>query len=90
MWAADRKGAPPPELQLALFCGDYHLPESGGILEQEYRLMRRMIYLGNVYRTVRKFRSLMGDAVNTELNPSERVLLGELQAMGMLTGGSIG
>lgn len=84
--AADRKGSPPPDLQLALFCGDYHLPDKGAIHDQDYGLMRRMIYLSNTYRTVRRMRGLLGDAINTQLSQSERLLLGDLQEMGVLTG----
>jgi len=43
--------------------------------------------LSNVYNTIRKLRSLTGNAINTHLTTSERLILADLQSMGLLTGG---
>lgn len=78
------KATPPPELELAWLCGDYHLPNAGGVNDQDYTEYTRMKALKNIYRVVSKFRSLQGNAVNTDLTVNERLLLGELQEQGLL------
>ncbi len=78
------KATPPPELELAWLCGDYHLPRSGGVHEQDYTEFTRMRALRNIHRVVSKFRSLQGEAVNTGLTVNERLLLGDLQEQGLL------
>lgn len=80
----DSKATPPPELELAWLCGDYHLPDDGGIMAQDYKQLHRMKALQNIHRTVSKFRSLQGEAVNTGLSVNERLLLGQLQEQGLL------
>jgi hypothetical protein len=80
----DSKATPPPELELAWLCGDYHLPDEGGIMAQNYKQLHLMKALRNIHRTVSKFRSLQGEAVNTDLSNNERLLLGQLQEQGLL------
>lgn len=80
----DANAAPPPELELAWLCGDYHLPKSGGVEDQDYIEYTRMKALKNIHRVVSKFRSLHGEAVNTDLTVNERILLGNLQKQGLL------
>lgn len=80
----DSKATPPPELELAWLCGDYHLPDDGGIMAQDYKQLHRMKALRNIHRTVSKFRSLQGESVNTDLSVNERLLLGQLQEQGLL------
>jgi hypothetical protein len=63
---------------LALFCGDRHLPNAGGVMDQDYGLLRRMLYLRDVFNTVRKLSTLVGDEINTNLSTDERILLGYL------------
>ena len=48
--AARGKGEPPPMLQLAWFCGDSLLPDSGGVMDQDWITMRQMSVLANIYR----------------------------------------
>lgn len=74
---------PPSNLRLYFFCGDNHLPRAGGIMDQSYSTLKEMRYLGFVYRTIRKMRSLVGDAINTDLSSEERILLGNLMEMGI-------
>lgn len=76
----------PPELQMAWFCGPYHLPRDGGMGSQDYDLITKMRILENVYNAVTKMRSLKGDEINTRLSNGERVVLEEVQKMGLLRG----
>lgn len=85
--AVNGKDEPPPALQMAWFCGDNHLPAAGGIFDQEYKLMVHMRTLQNTYNAVAKMRSLRGKEINTGLSTNERLLLGELQKMGIPLGG---
>ena len=78
------KAAPPPELELAWLCGDYHLPDVGGVKDQDYIEYTRMKALARIHRVVSKFRSLQGEAVNTDLTINERLLLGQLKEEGLL------
>jgi hypothetical protein len=51
--SARGQGSSPPPLVLAFWCGDNHLPEAGGVLDQNYTTMRRMTTLRNVHNAVR-------------------------------------
>lgn len=84
--AAKGKGNPPPELELAWLCGDYHLPESGGVFDQDYQLFRTMRILNNVHSAVTHLFSLSGEDINKRLSTGERLLLGNLDKMGLLGG----
>lgn len=84
--AARDKGEPPPDLELAWLCGDNHLPEPGGVLDQDYKLITTMHTLRNIHRTVQRFYSLKGDDVNKYLTVDDRLLLGRIDKMGMLPG----
>lgn len=55
-------------------------------MAQDYQLMITMRTLDNVHRTVQHMRSLVGDAINTQLSTAERLILGELKDMGLLGG----
>lgn len=55
-------------------------------MAQDYQLMITMRTLDNVFRTVQHMRALTGDAINTQLSTSERLILGELAQMGVLGG----
>jgi hypothetical protein len=78
------EATPPPELELAWLCGDYHLPNEGGVKAQDYIEYTRMKALQNIHRVVSKFRSLQGDSVNTALSVNERILLEQLRVNGHL------
>lgn len=80
----DKEATPPPELQLAWLCGDNHLPSAGGVNDQDYIEYTRMRALRNIHRVVSKFRSLQGNAVNTDLSVNERLLLEDLRQQGLL------
>ena len=84
--AARGKGEPPPELTLAWFCGDHHLPDSGGIMDQDYATMSQMRASSNIYRVVKKFYTLTGEDSVKGFSPDERELLAWLDKMELLPG----
>ena len=67
-------------------CCQYQaLPDSGGVLDQEIKLLYTMSSLGNIYRIIEKYYSL-GDRVNDALSVGERHTLKWLDDMGMIGG----
>lgn len=62
------------------------LPESGGILEQDYQTVSRMDRLNNIYRAVARFRTARGEQIHS-LTDSERVILRSLMDMGISING---
>lgn len=74
---AARYGEPPPsELSLMWISQGFNsaLPDSGGILDQDYTLIMRMQGLNNIYRTITKSRNLVGDQIHS-LTASERRII---------------
>ncbi len=55
-------------------------------MAQDYKLLITMRTLDNVFRAVQHMRGLTGEAINTQLSTSERIVLGELQKAGLLGG----
>ena len=78
-------GEPPPaELRLKWMCQNFSsMPDSGGMNDQDFVLIRRMIVLNNVYNTVSKMRSLKGAAIHA-LSISDRQLVAWLRDEGVL------
>lgn len=76
-------GPLPPELRLAWLCGESHLPEQGGILDQDFVTLHRMNVYRNVHQVVKHFRSLRGAAIHT-LTDDERRLIKALRKDGLL------
>lgn len=64
MLAARGQGQPPPLLQLAWFCGDSHLPDIGGVLDQDYSVMKRMGALRNIYQAKQAAPRYTGKAIH--------------------------
>ncbi|HLA81820.1 MAG TPA: hypothetical protein VJP78_09440, partial [Thermoleophilia bacterium] len=62
-------------LRLAWQCEQWNAPPgAGGILDQEHSLMVQMTAANNIYRTLKRFRSLVGKAIHS-LSPEERRIL---------------
>lgn len=72
--AARGKEPPPPLLQLAWFCGDEHLPEVGGVLDQDYATMRQMGVLRNVYRVRQAAPRYTGKAIHDMPTDMKRMI----------------
>ena len=68
--------APPPvELRLAWMCEQWKtLPDSGGVHEQDFRLMNRMAGLSSVYNTVTKWRNYTGERIHLLTDHDRRLL----------------
>jgi len=83
--ARDIDEKPPPELSLAWMCQSYpgSLPETGGILDQDFVLMTRMQSLSNIYNVVMRLRSLQGADIH-KLTTAERRMIKSLREMGVL------
>lgn len=77
--------APPPlELRTAWMCKRWNcLPESGGLYEQDYRLIRRMNYTESIYNAVVRIRELKGKNIH-QLTENERKILKMLMDNGLL------
>ena len=79
-------GKPPPELVLAWNCERWNaLPETGGMLDQDWRLIVRMNTTQNVYNTMSHLRNLKGDQIHS-LTSGERKILTYLRDEGLLYG----
>lgn len=79
----DMDEPPPPELRLAWWCGDKLMPDSGGLLDQDYELWVKMKTLENVWRTISRLRNLKGEQIHS-LSESERKLIAYLLREGIL------
>ena len=78
---------PPAPLFMAWQCERWHaLPAAGGMLDQEYKLMRSMTACVNVYNAVSHLRSAHGEQIHS-LSDGEREILGSLVRMGLLFNG---
>lgn len=72
--AARGKGQPPPMLSLAFYCGDHLLPESGGVLDQDYKTMMQMRTLSNIYYTVQQAPTYTGHDIHKIPPSMQRVI----------------
>jgi hypothetical protein len=72
----DFDDAPPPlELRIAWDCHRWNTqPEPGGLMDQSYELIHRMDVVENIYNTLTRMRSLVGDQIHN-LTESERRLI---------------
>jgi hypothetical protein len=62
---AARHGAePPPALVLAFWCGDEHLPDVGGMFDQDYATYSKMITARNIYDAVRTSQRATGKTIH--------------------------
>lgn len=71
-----KSNAPPPaELQIAWDCERWNtLPEAGGLLDQEYQLLKRMTGLSNVYNAVSQWFNLTGENIHKMSEQTRRIL----------------
>jgi hypothetical protein len=51
-------------LRLAWMCGTSHLPEPGGVIDQDYMTMRLMGTARNVHDVVSRTKRLVGDEIH--------------------------
>lgn len=66
---------PPAELRLAWQCERWHcLPEQGALLDQDYKLMRTMSGLSNIYDVVGRWQNAKGTRIHN-LTEHDRKLL---------------
>lgn len=83
MEAAKGNEEPPPELEIMWGCQRYGcLPEQGGYLDQDARLMALMATFDNVYTFV-KSRQSKEKRDYAELSPAERALFDMLVDLGV-------
>ena len=81
-WAGDAK--PPKELRLSWLVTKYGtLPESGGLLDQEYALIHRMDVASNIHSTLQRLSSLTGHSIH-KLTDTERRTLRLLKDLDLL------
>ena len=85
MSTIDEGTRPPPVLRLAWLCGTYHLPDDGGVYDQDYETYSRMIAANNVYNVMSKLRNSMGDQIHS-LTMEDRKILKRIRDMGLLYG----
>lgn len=86
MLAARNQGSPPIELTLDWLCERYRsLPEPGGIFEQDYKLIKNMAKVDNIYSAVNRMRNLHGEAIHS-LTTGERRIIRALIDMGVWYG----
>jgi hypothetical protein len=80
----DDGAPPPPILRLAWQCEQWNAPPgAGGILDQEHALMVQMTAANNIYRTLKRFRGLMGKMIHS-LSQDERRMLRVLRDEGLI------
>jgi hypothetical protein len=68
---------------LAFWCGDDHLPDTGGVLDQDYRTMKRMRATRNVYDAVRQAKNATGKQIHS-LSPSTLNIIASLRKQGLM------
>ena len=85
MVACVDEGAPPPaDLRLAWLCEQWStLPESGGMYEQDAKVIGRMTSLKNTYHALTRLRNAHGDQIHS-LTDNDRYILKSLVDMGLI------
>jgi hypothetical protein len=80
--AANGKAEPPPALEIIWGCQRYGcLPENGGYLDQDYRLMRVGTVYDNVYSFIKRNRN-GGKRINyADLSDSDRDMFDWLRGL---------
>jgi hypothetical protein len=73
------------ELEIAWMCGDHHLPDSGGILDQDGFLMRKITACRNVYGTLYRMKHLKGADIH-KMTDNERKIVRSLMEGGYRLG----
>ena len=68
-------GAPPPELMLSWDCERWHtLPEAGGLLDQDARLITTMKSLASIYAACSQWFNLKGKDIHRMSEQTRRIL----------------
>ena len=71
----DDGAPPPPQLRLAWQCEEWNAqPEAGGMLDQDHALMVQMTAANNIYRTLKRFRGLVGKMIHSLSQEERRIL----------------
>ena len=83
--AAQRRGPPPPILELGWACERWQaLPEDGGYMDQHYRTMKEMHTALNVYQAVHGWENVyVGKNIHT-MPEQTRAIIGWLRREGMI------
>lgn len=68
---------------MAWLCGDNHLPEAGGMLDQDYPLVTRMAACRNIYQTLSRLRDCQGEQIH-QLTRRERLIIRALREEGLI------
>lgn len=69
---------------MAWHCERWHcLPEGGGMMDQDYRMMREMAACANVYNALSRLRNALGEQIH-QLSDNDREILGLLVRLGLL------
>ncbi len=72
--AAQHGKESPPALLLAFWCGDGHLPDAGGVYDQDYATYMRMIMARNIYNAVRTSKSAVGAQIHALPSGVKRIV----------------
>lgn len=72
-------------LELAWMCGQYHLPETGGVLDQDYKTMRLMNAARNAHAVIERARRTTGKDIHN-LPAGDKQTLAALRKMGISIG----
>lgn len=75
--------SPPPELTLAWLCGNNHLPDTGGMMDQDYTTITRMRKARNIYNAFYRFTYAQGEQIH-QLTASERAIVRMLKEGGYI------
>lgn len=83
---AARYGEPaPPPLRLAQMCGAFHLPDAGGVHDQEFATFNAMRTLDNVYSVVQAVMNMKGKQIH-QMNMHQRRVVRFLLDLGVYDG----
>lgn len=68
--------APPPaDLRLAWMCERWQsMPETGGVMDQDFQTVHRMGSLSGVYNTVTKWRNYTGEKIHLLTDHDRKIL----------------
>lgn len=81
---AAKYGEPaPPPLTLAFWCGDNHLPDVGGVLDQDYTTYKRMMSTRNVYDAIIQAKRAKGAEIH-KLHPATKRTIKYLRDQGLM------
>ncbi len=79
----DEDAQPPAPLVLAWLCGPNHLPDSGGLHDQDYNTIAMMTVARNVHNAMSRLRNAQGAQIH-QLTNEERKIIRKVLDMGLL------